>query len=453
MPLPKPNEGEKHGDWIDRCMANPTMNEEYPEEAQRRAICESLWKRGKTDSAKTWYRMEQKEDVAEISIFDEIGGWGISAKDFKADLDRVRGSKKIKLLLNSPGGEIFAGMAVYNLLAGFREKIFVEVMGVAASIASVVALAGKELVMAEGSYLMIHEASGFVFGDARDMRKTAEVLEKFNAQIAGIYANNSNLSKEEAAAAMQEETWYTAEEAIANGFADRVEAYAPIEARAFNFGALNYRHVPKTLIDKKPTPSAVPAAAASPLPTIGQDVSGGKISMTIIEILAAINELPEAERAKISPEQRELIAKAFTLQLQKPEKEQELTKLKNQVPLLEDRVQVLSKEKQEISSRLSGLLAEKHAAERKALIEACLKEGKITPKNKEAWEKQFDADPAGTRKLLEAQQPVVDMSTRGSSTAGTGELAGQPLTAQQKAALLALGVSEAKIALLEKEGA
>lgn len=266
MPLPKPNKSEKHEDWIDRCMANPTMNEEYPEAEQRRAVCESIWKREKSDSSQGWYRMEATEEVAEISIFDEIGGWGVSAKDFKADFDMVRGSKKIRLLLNSPGGEIFASMGVYNLLVAYRKKIFVEVLGLAASGASVVALAGKELVMAEGSYLMIHEATGIVLGGSQEMRKTAEILEKFNAQIASIYANNSNLSKEEAAAAMTEETWYTGEEAVAAGFADRVEAHAPMAAMAFDFGALKYRHVPKMLMEKAAQPPAPAPAPAPELP-------------------------------------------------------------------------------------------------------------------------------------------------------------------------------------------
>lgn len=172
---------------------------------------------------------------------------------------------------------------------------------------------------------------------------------------------------------------------------------------------------------------------------------------TITEILAAFAELPEEERTKVTEEQRELVAKAFGMQLRKPEEETEQAKLRAQVPLLEDRVQVLSREKQEVSSRLSALLSEKHNAERQALIEACLKEGRITPVNREVWEKQFDADPEGTRKLLQAQQPVVDMGTRG-TPAGGGELGGQPFTASQKLALKSLGLSDEKIAAIEKEG-
>ena len=97
-----------------------------------------------------WFAIDAKPDAAEISVFDEIGGFGVSVAEFKDAFDLVKDQKEIKLLLNSPGGSVTEGMAFYNLMASVRSKLTVEVLGIAASIASIIALAGRELVMVRG---------------------------------------------------------------------------------------------------------------------------------------------------------------------------------------------------------------------------------------------------------------------------------------------------------------
>lgn len=196
-----------------------------------------------------WYALASDGDTAEISIFNEIGYWGITVSDFKAEFDEIRDSKSIKVLLNSPGGDVSEGISLYNLLSGVRSKLTVEVMGIAASAASVIALAGKELVMGEGTYLMIHDPWGIAMGNADDMLKMADVLEKMRGQFAEIYAKHSNLSKDEALAAMADETWYTAQEAVDAGFADSVIEYEE-KAAAITFDGAR-RRVIESMINMK----------------------------------------------------------------------------------------------------------------------------------------------------------------------------------------------------------
>jgi len=191
-----------------------------------------------------WFAIKAAADEAEISIFDEIGGWGVTVSDFKKEFDSIRETKSITLLLNSPGGSVFDGMAVYNILATVRERLSVRVIGVAASIASVIALSGFKLTMAEATYLMIHEPWAIAIGPAAEMRKTADLLDSVTLQMVDIYAAHSNLSKEEIARRMAEETWMTAQEALDAGFAQEVEGGAAVAALGFGMQKYGYKRTP-----------------------------------------------------------------------------------------------------------------------------------------------------------------------------------------------------------------
>ncbi len=173
-----------------------------------------------------WFKMQVLEDgTAEITVFGEIGFWGVTVKDFRDELEEVRDAKAIRLLVDSPGGDVSGGIAIYNMLSGVRDKLTVEVVGIAASAASLIALAGSKMIMGEGSFLMIHEPWGVAFGNASDMRRMAGILEKMTGQFAAIYAKRSDLSEEEVLSAMAAETWYTADEAVEAGFADEVRVF------------------------------------------------------------------------------------------------------------------------------------------------------------------------------------------------------------------------------------
>lgn len=197
---------------------------------------------------KSWFRMSKKEDLAEIEIFDEIDPfWGIGVKEFKASFDEIKDARAIKLWLNSGGGDIFEGMAIYHVLETVREKLTVEVIGLAASMASIIALSGSKLIMANGSYYMIHDPRVSMGGTAEDLRRIAGLLDKMKLDALGIYRNKTGLDDDAILKMMADETWMTAEEAIDNGFADENEDYGEIAACADPalIKKYGFRHVPQ----------------------------------------------------------------------------------------------------------------------------------------------------------------------------------------------------------------
>jgi ATP-dependent Clp protease protease subunit len=157
----------------------------------------------------------------EILLYDEIGFWGVTAKDFVLALAEA-GDGPITLRINSPGGDVFDGLAIYNALRARTAPVNVVIDGLAASAASFIAMAGTSVSMAEASMMMIHNAWGICVGDRNDMLDMAGVMEKIDGQLAGIYAAKSGKSAKDIGAMMDAETWFTAGEAKDAGMCDRV---------------------------------------------------------------------------------------------------------------------------------------------------------------------------------------------------------------------------------------
>ncbi|MFI9200168.1 head maturation protease, ClpP-related [Streptomyces sp. NPDC053048] len=173
---------------------------------------------GRTD----WYRIRNLADgAAEVAIYDEIGYFGVTASDFIADL-KALDAPEISLRINSPGGEIFDGIAIMNALRSHRARITTYVDGLAASIASVIAMAGDRIVMQPHSQMMIHDGSGLCIGNAGDMREMAELLDRQSDNIASIYAERAGGTVKQWRTRMLAETWYSAAEAVEAGLADEV---------------------------------------------------------------------------------------------------------------------------------------------------------------------------------------------------------------------------------------
>ena len=163
---------------------------------------------------------------AVLRIYDSIGGWfGITASDVAEALDEISDSRDLQVRINSPGGDVFDGTAIYNLLATRAGNVQVVVDGLAASAASFIAQAGDEIVMNRGTQMMIHDAHGFTLGNAGDHRATADLLDGVSDEIAGIYAARAGLTKAEWRDQMREDNgngrWYNAEAAVEAGLADR----------------------------------------------------------------------------------------------------------------------------------------------------------------------------------------------------------------------------------------
>jgi len=179
---------------------------------------------------KNWYSIQAKTTApAEISIYDEIGLWGVTAMQFIADLKAID-AQQIRLFINSPGGSVFDALAMYNALRQHPAEIEVVVMGVAASAASIVAMAGNKIVMPENAFMMIHNPLNMAYGNADELREMADVLDKIAASLIATYAARTGLPDEEIKTLLDAETWLSAAEAVEKGFADELQPALKVAA-------------------------------------------------------------------------------------------------------------------------------------------------------------------------------------------------------------------------------
>lgn len=158
-----------------------------------------------------------------ITIYDQIGesfwGEGVTAKRVAAAL-RAIGDKEVVVNINSPGGDYFEGISIYNLLAQHPAKVTVQIVGLAASAASVIAMAGDEILMSDGSFLMIHNAWSFAIGSRHDLASSIDMLSQIDDVMADLYAARAKLSKAEIVGMMDRESWIGKSKALEDGFAD-----------------------------------------------------------------------------------------------------------------------------------------------------------------------------------------------------------------------------------------
>lgn len=168
----------------------------------------------------------EADDVNTISIYDVIGedlwtGGGFTAKRMSAALRSI-GKNPVSVKINSPGGDMFEGIAIYNLLREHPAKVTIDVMGWAASAASIIAMAGDEIRMGLGTFMMVHNAWGMVIGNRHDMEDAAKIFAGFDSAIVDIYAARTGLDRKAVEKLMDAETFMGPTEAVDKGFADVV---------------------------------------------------------------------------------------------------------------------------------------------------------------------------------------------------------------------------------------
>lgn len=200
---------------------------------------------------------------AVLSIYDEIGFFGTNAKDFIADLGKVQGST-LNVEINSPGGDVFAGLAIYNALKLSGKEIVVKVMGVAASAASLIAMAGDKIVMPKNTFMMIHNPWSFAMGNADELREQADTLDKIGSSLLATYAARTGKSEDEIAPLLAKDTWLTADEALELGFA--TEVVEDVKAKAsFDMARADLPENVKAVFvaakETAPEPAPAPVAA------------------------------------------------------------------------------------------------------------------------------------------------------------------------------------------------
>lgn len=198
--------------------------------------------------ANSWFRMAAAKsgEPAEIAIYSDIGGFGVSAQDFADSLKALGKPKEIRLSISSDGGDVSTGFAIYNMLNRHPANKVVTIEGLAASMASVVAMAGDEVVMPANSMMMIHNPWGGITGQSQEIASFAEALKTMGKNIARAYQDRTGLASGIVKSMMDKETWLSAKDAVAKGFADRIEQPMNANARAaMSFPNLKrFSHVP-----------------------------------------------------------------------------------------------------------------------------------------------------------------------------------------------------------------
>jgi ATP-dependent protease ClpP protease subunit len=182
-------------------------------------------------SEQSWYSIKNAaaDAPATVYIYSEIGEWGITADSFAREFNQIE-SDTVDVRINSAGGSVFAGFAIHTILANSGKAITVYIDSLAASIASIIALAGDKIHIADKAYFMMHNPAGIVLGGSKAMQKTAKLLDQLTGTLADIYSQKSGKSRDEIMQLMEDETWLTGQQAVDAGFADDVFQTAKIAA-------------------------------------------------------------------------------------------------------------------------------------------------------------------------------------------------------------------------------
>jgi ATP-dependent protease ClpP protease subunit len=220
-------------------------------------------------AGKSWYRVEAEggSDSAKISIYDEISWFGITAADFLDELNALDVSN-LEVQINSPGGDVFDGVAIYNGILKHPARVTTVVDGLAASICSVIAQAGDDRLVCRASQTMIHEASALTVGNAEDHRKSVAMLDQVSNMIAMVYADRAGGSVKYWRDLMRQETWYSSDEAKTAGLADAIygESTAAAAEAVRSWDLSMFAHPGRK---HAPAPPAVPASRATAHTDVG----------------------------------------------------------------------------------------------------------------------------------------------------------------------------------------
>jgi ATP-dependent Clp protease protease subunit len=196
-------------------------------------------------------RAKAANDVGEMYIYEEIGDslWGgITAQAFADALKGLGSVKSLNIYINSPGGNVFEGLAIFNQIRRFSGKKTAYVDGVAASISSIIPLACDEVKMAPNAMMMIHDPWTMAIGTSEDLRKAADSMDKVRSVLLDTYVAKTKGDSKKISQQMNDETWLTAAECIKQGFADGLTEESTVQAQAMAFTLLaKYRHTPNNL--------------------------------------------------------------------------------------------------------------------------------------------------------------------------------------------------------------
>lgn len=222
---------------------------------------------------------------ATLSIFEDIGFWGVQAKDFRDQLQAVKG-EELTVEISSYGGDVFAGLAMYNMLRASGKKVVTKVMSVAASAASVVFMAGDKRVMPKNTFTMVHNPWTMAVGNADELRESADTLDKIGGALLATYVARTGLGEDEVRAMLATDTWLSADESLEKGFAteivDEIEVQASFDiARAELPDRVKALFAPKAqtedepVVEDEPQPEPVDATQTEQIEALAKGAGMG----------------------------------------------------------------------------------------------------------------------------------------------------------------------------------
>lgn len=252
----------------------------------------------------SWYSIKAlAKGRAEILLYDEIGGWGISAQQFARDIKALGDLSQIDLRVHSPGGDVFEGMAIYNLLRSHPANVDGYVDGLAASMGSVVLMAANTIHMPANAMMMVHKPWGIQGGDADDMRRYAELLDKVESSLVMAYVAKTGKSEDDIKALLKGETWMTGREAVEAGFADKLTDPLVAAAQLNSKRMQEFDHMPealKTLMQPRAQVPQAPAAPSQPAPQAAASAAPSAAAPSEADIVARVQAAEQSRRAGIT---------------------------------------------------------------------------------------------------------------------------------------------------------
>lgn len=253
---------------------------------------------------RNWYKVKNLGGVLNVSIHEEIGLFGVSARDFIDDINS-QDVKEIVVSIHSPGGNGFDGLAMYNALVNHPAHITTEVVGVAASAASIVLMAGDVRRMPEEAFIMIHNPMVGVMGGAAEMREAADFLDKVKQTLVSVYTGKVKISEDEIIEMMDAETWMNGQEAERHGF---VTETTKIKVAALSRGFANHFKKPPLPIKGADYDAISNLSSAKEIECFLRE-SGGQSKGAATALLARFREVSRSESAVKS---EELVSQALT---------------------------------------------------------------------------------------------------------------------------------------------
>ncbi|MFA5898158.1 MAG: head maturation protease, ClpP-related [Hyphomicrobium sp.] len=347
-----------------------------------------------------WFRIEAKaggEDElssADVHIYDEIGerwyGGGVGARSFAEQIDALD-VHQINLHINSPGGAAWDGITIMNALRRHKARVEVTVDGLAASAASVIAMAGDRVVMNRGAQMMIHDASGGAWGPAETMTETAEILNKLSDSIADIYAARGGKDRAHWRELMKAESWYTAEEAVTAGLADE---WADAPTAENSVDPRTFYNLSMVASARKRSPVAVDLNLPSPT---------GPGELNRKEGVVAYDDLKNGLRSRLgvtaadATDEALLEALDATLAAEPAVAVLDAAALPEGVQMIDSAVlaDLQAQAAQGVAAR-----AEQDTQRRDGMVRAALSDGRIAPASADTWRAQLDTNEEGTAALL-----------------------------------------------------